>query len=68
MIHHYLNKLFDHNPRQILQIKPNQIAHNFQSLPSQINYLINTPFTTQTRYILQTNPRGRAYIPIIKLK
>ncbi|EMO0914423.1 transcriptional regulator CtsR, partial [Escherichia coli] len=45
-----------------------EIADKFQCVPSQINYVINTRFTSERGYIVESKRGGGGYIRIIKIK
>ncbi|EAG5121066.1 TPA: CtsR family transcriptional regulator, partial [Listeria monocytogenes] len=44
------------------------IADKFECVPSQINYVINTRFTMERGYIVESKRGGGGYIRIIKVK
>lgn len=50
-----------------VEIRRSEIADRFQCVPSQINYVINTRFTPQKGYIVESKRGGGGYIRIIKL-
>lgn len=54
--------------KEILEIKRSEIADKFQCVPSQINYVINTRFTSERGYIVESKRGGGGYIRIIKIK
>ncbi|MDX5487009.1 CtsR family transcriptional regulator [Bacillus sp. FSL W8-0645] len=68
IIEQYLKEVLDQNGREILEIKRNEIADKFQCVPSQINYVINTRFTSERGYIVESKRGGGGYIRIIKVK
>ncbi|EAE4169599.1 CtsR family transcriptional regulator, partial [Listeria monocytogenes] len=43
-------------------------ADKFECVPSQINYVINTRFTMERGYIVESKRGGGGYIRIIKVK
>ncbi|EJB4746521.1 CtsR family transcriptional regulator, partial [Listeria monocytogenes] len=45
-----------------------EIADKFECVPSQINYVINTRFTMERGYIVESKRGGGGYIRIIKVK
>ncbi|EAE4305922.1 CtsR family transcriptional regulator, partial [Listeria monocytogenes] len=49
-------------------IKRSEIADKFECVPSQINYVINTRFTMERGYIVESKRGGGGYIRIIKVK
>ncbi|EAE5064948.1 CtsR family transcriptional regulator, partial [Listeria monocytogenes] len=48
--------------------KRSEIADKFECVPSQINYVINTRFTMERGYIVESKRGGGGYIRIIKVK
>lgn len=53
---------------EIVEIKRNEIADKFQCVPSQINYVINTRFTIEKGYVVESKRGGGGYIRIIKVQ
>ena len=53
--------------REVVEIKRNEIADKFQCVPSQINYVINTRFTIEKGYVVESKRGGGGYIRIIKV-
>nr|WGD62821.1 transcriptional regulator CtsR [Bacillus subtilis]WGD76013.1 transcriptional regulator CtsR [Bacillus subtilis]WGD93101.1 transcriptional regulator CtsR [Bacillus subtilis] len=68
IIEQYLKRVLDQNGKEILEIKRSEIADKFQCVPSQINYVINTRFTSERGYIVESKRGGGGYIRIIKMK
>lgn len=54
--------------REVVEIKRNEIADKFQCVPSQINYVINTRFTIEKGYVVESKRGGGGYIRIMKVK
>ncbi|GBG95389.1 transcriptional regulator CtsR [Ligilactobacillus salitolerans] len=52
---------------QTIEIKRSEIAHQFDVVPSQINYVIKTRFTIQNGYIVESKRGGGGYIRIAKV-
>lgn len=67
IIEKYLKQVLDTNGKELLEIKRSEIADMFQCVPSQINYVINTRFTSERGYIVESK-RGGGYIRIYKIK
>ena len=55
------------NENEVVEIKRNEIADKFQCVPSQINYVINTRFTIEKGYVVESKRGGGGYIRIIKV-
>lgn len=51
-----------------IEIRRSEIADRFQCVPSQINYVINTRFTPQNGYHVESKRGGGGYIRIMKLE
>ncbi|MES1046967.1 CtsR family transcriptional regulator [Heyndrickxia oleronia] len=68
IIESYLKQVLEMNGSQIVEIKRSEIADKFQCVPSQINYVINTRFTIERGYVVESKRGGGGYIRIIKVK
>ena len=49
-------------------LKRNELADKFNCVPSQINYVISTRFTSEQGYIVESRRGGGGYITIRKIK
>ncbi len=65
MIEHYLKKILAEDEK--IEISRSQIANLFNVVPSQINYVINTRFTIQNGYLVESKRGGGGYIRIEKV-
>jgi len=52
----------------MIEIKRNEIADQFKCVPSQINYVINTRFTIEKGYIIESKRGGGGYIRISRIE
>jgi transcriptional regulator CtsR len=68
IIEQYLKKVLDSSGKEIVEIKRSEIADKFQCVPSQINYVINTRFTIERGYVVESKRGGGGYIRIIKVR
>ncbi|EKN62689.1 transcriptional regulator [Schinkia azotoformans MEV2011] len=68
IIEQYLKKVLHISEENVVEIKRNEIAEKFQCVPSQINYVINTRFTIEKGYIVESKRGGGGYIRIIKVE
>ena len=68
IIEAYLKKVLHSNGKDAIEIKRSEIADQFQCVPSQINYVINTRFTTEKGYIVESKRGGGGYIRIMRVK
>jgi transcriptional regulator of stress and heat shock response len=68
IIEHYLKEVLTVSDRDVIEIKRSEIAEKFQCVPSQINYVINTRFTLEKGYVVESKRGGGGYIRIVKVK
>ncbi len=68
IIEQYLKQVLNMSDQDIVEIKRSEIANKFQCVPSQINYVINTRFTLERGYIVESKRGGGGYIRIMKVK
>ncbi|ECJ9438281.1 CtsR family transcriptional regulator [Listeria innocua] len=66
IIEAYLKEVLESS--EAVEIKRSEIADKFECVPSQINYVINTRFTMERGYIVESKRGGGGYIRIIKVK
>src|SRR6187455_1471485 len=52
----------------IIEIQRNDLADQFQCVPSQINYVISTRFTFEKGYIVESKRGGGGYIRIQRVE
>jgi transcriptional regulator CtsR len=65
IIEAYLKQIL-HEQKKI-EIKRQEIAERFDCVPSQINYVINTRFTIEKGYFVESKRGGGGYIRIQKI-
>ncbi|MFE0506140.1 CtsR family transcriptional regulator [Peribacillus butanolivorans] len=68
IIETYLKQVLEISQKDILEIKRSEIADKFQCVPSQINYVINTRFTIERGFVVESKRGGGGYIRIMKVK
>ncbi|MER2227803.1 MAG: CtsR family transcriptional regulator [Carnobacterium sp.] len=66
IIESYLKKVLGQDEQ--VEIRRSEMADRFNCVPSQINYVINTRFTVQQGYLVESKRGGGGYIRIIKVK
>ena len=66
LIEQYLKQILQTKGQDVIEIKRSEIADRFQCVPSQINYVINTRFTVEKGYIVESKRGGGGYIKIVK--
>jgi transcriptional regulator of stress and heat shock response len=68
IIENYLKQVLDISDSDLVEIKRSEIADKFQCVPSQINYVINTRFTLERGYLVESKRGGGGYIRIMKIQ
>ncbi len=68
IIEHYLKTMIEQSERGKAEIKRNEIAEKFECVPSQINYVIKTRFTTERGYAVESKRGGGGYIRIYRIQ
>lgn len=68
IIEKYLKQVLEMSEQEHVEIKRSEIADKFQCVPSQINYVINTRFTIERGYNVESKRGGGGYIRIIKVQ
>ncbi|MFS3930961.1 CtsR family transcriptional regulator [Priestia flexa] len=68
IIEQYLKEVLELSDREIVEIKRSEIADKFQCVPSQINYVINTRFTIERGYVVESKRGGGGFIRIAKVR
>ena len=66
MIEEYLKKALKEEGR--VEIQRNEVADLFDCVPSQINYVINSRFTIQHGYVVESKRGGGGYIRIVEIQ
>lgn len=67
MIEEFIKELFDEQNEQI-EIQRNELAEQFNCVPSQINYVISTRFKPSQGYYVESKRGGGGHILIKKVK
>ena len=67
IIEQYLKAILEEDDGAI-EIKRNEVAEKFQCVPSQINYVINTRFTIERGYAVESKRGGGGYIRIYQIQ
>ncbi len=68
IIEEYLKQVLELSDQDIVEIKRSEIADKFQCVPSQINYVINTRFTIERGYVVESKRGGGGFIRIMKVR
>lgn len=67
VIEAHLKQIIQSNKHKIAEIKRSEIADQFACVPSQINYVINTRFTPEKGYHVESKRGGGGYIRIQRM-
>jgi len=68
IIEGYLKKIIEDEQDGSVEIKRHEVAEMFQCVPSQINYVINTRFTVERGYAVESKRGGGGYIRIFRVQ
>jgi transcriptional regulator of stress and heat shock response len=68
IIEDYLKAVIKKSESLAIEIKRNEIADQFQCVPSQINYVIKTRFTLEQGYLVESKRGGGGFIRISKVQ
>jgi transcriptional regulator CtsR len=66
-IEKYIKKMLDRSMEGFLEVKRNDLAAMFLCVPSQINYVLETRFTNEQGYHVESRRGEGGYLRIIKL-
>ena len=64
-IENFIRELFE--DEQSIELKRNELASYFNCVPSQINYVLTTRFTTERGYIVESRRGGGGHIKITRI-
>lgn len=67
IIEEFIKEMLRQSNKQMIEIKRNELANNFNCAPSQINYVLSTRFTIDKGYAVESRRGGGGHIRIIKL-
>src|SRR5699024_2001181 len=68
IIEAYLKEVLKSEGDEMIEIKRNEMANHFECVPSQINYVINTRFTLERGYLIESKRGGGVYIRIKRIE
>src|SRR5699024_6974311 len=63
----YLKEVLEKTGKNAVEIRRGEIAALFECVPSQINYVIKTRFTSEKGYIVESKRGGGGYIRIMRV-
>ena len=64
-IENFICELFD--AKNSIELRRNELASYFNCVPSQINYVISTRFTTERGYVVESRRGGGGHIRITRM-
>jgi len=67
LIEAYLKKLIVDSTAGYVEVQRNELANLFNCVPSQINYVLNTRFTSEQGFLVETRRGGGGYVRIVKV-
>ncbi len=68
IIESYLKEVLEMSGKSLVEIKRSEVADKFDCVPSQINYVINTRFTIEKGYLVESKRGGGGFIRIMKVQ
>ena len=66
-IERYIRELFRQTAQDFVEIRRAELASRFSCVPSQISYVLETRFTPERGYVVETRRGGGGYIRILRL-
>ncbi|MGB9779896.1 CtsR family transcriptional regulator [Caldanaerobacter sp.] len=66
LIENFIKELMEEAGKHYVEIQRNELANVFNCAPSQINYVLETRFTIDKGYIIESKRGGGGYIKIYK--
>lgn len=63
----YLLSLIKQSPAGVIEVQRGELAEKFECVPSQINYVLATRFTTERGFLVESRRGGGGYIRISRL-
>lgn len=66
-IEDYLKKLLTLSAAGYIEIKRKELANKFRCVPSQVNYVLETRFTLDRGYVVESKRGGKGYVRIKKI-
>lgn len=66
-IEQYIKKMIEASRQRAIRLNRNQLAQMFDCVPSQINYVLSTRFSTERGYYVESRRGGGGYLLIARL-
>jgi transcriptional regulator CtsR len=67
LIEQYIRELFDRLGDSTVELRRHELASRFGCAPSQINYVLETRFTAERGFVVESRRGGGGYIRIMRL-
>ena len=68
LIASFLQDSLEESENGVLEVQRNDLAHRFNCVPSQINYVMSTRFSPERGYIVESRRGGNGYIRITRVQ
>ncbi|KRQ86081.1 Transcriptional regulator CtsR [Caloramator mitchellensis] len=68
IIENFIKNMLDKSQQDFLEIQRNELANLFNCAPSQINYVLETRFTVDKGYYIESRRGGGGFIKITRIK
>ncbi len=68
VIEEFIKELLDANDPEFIEIQRNELANYFKCVPSQINYVIDTRFSPEKGYYVESRRGGGGCIKICRIR
>ena len=65
-IERYIKRILEASKDGSVELQRNELALKFSCVPSQINYVLGTRFTTEQGYIVESRRGGGGFVRIVK--
>lgn len=66
-IEEYLKQILEQTSEGYIVLQRSELAGEFECVPSQINYVLDTRFTVERGYLVESRRGGGGYLRIIRL-
>lgn len=66
-IEEYLKRILEQNAEGYIILQRSELAGVFSCVPSQINYVLDTRFTVERGYLVESRRGGGGYLRIVRL-
>ncbi len=67
-IEEYLKRLLALSASGYIEIRRKELSQKFQCVPSQVNYVLETRFTLERGYLVESKRGGKGFVRVKKIK